>query len=385
MEMARLSKLIYAFKHDTSCNATNSHGVPILPPDLKCHYYEHETIFQGTQVMIFSSFHQKYIAVVYAGTDNLRTLLSDTDILQKPLGPLDDNGDSIWLPGPARVHAGFDNAVFDNNLFERVVHALESVIRKYPSYRLFTAGHSLGAADATLAAIGLSHTLSSVEPSNRYNTTTTATTPRIRSSNRKFKRKRQHELDRKITCINFGCPRIGNKYFSSAVNEMDNIGIWRFVLGKDLIPRLPDKVFFDHVGHTIQLDTREKHKWYYHHGDDDDNDTDNDNVCGNNGALAYYLHHGNETMGYEGVPIGWNSKSFVWVPGAMESHFMRKYLSYFSSLSMTDPKNCYVDNFVLIPKSNTTTTDDDDGGGNMWNDDDPYSNPPDDYIIADLK
>mmetsp|Transcript_19807 Transcript_19807/g.28032 ORF Transcript_19807/g.28032 Transcript_19807/m.28032 type:complete len:453 (+) Transcript_19807:44-1402(+) len=380
MEMGRLSKLIYAFKHDTTCNATNAQGEPLLPTDLECHFYEHENFIRGTQVMIFSSSSQKYIALVYAGTDNLRTALTDTDILQKPLGPLNDtNGDSLWLPGPARVHAGFDNAVFENGLFDRVLDALDRLLQTYPysEYRLFTTGHSLGAADATLAAIGLHQTLLSPNHNGKSNV-----------HNRKFRRRRSLSKDttttvKKVTCINFGCPRIGNKYFTMAVNEMEHIGIWRFVLGLDLVPRLPDGVFFDHVGHTIQLDypsskykKKQKKKWYKPSDSNGagkpgkDNDTATPRT---DGALAYYRHHGNETLGYEGVPIGWNSKSFIWVPGAMELHFMRKYLAYFKTLSMTDPKNHYVNSFALIP--------DDSNNNDTSTDDDFYINPPDDVIF----
>lgn len=84
LEMARLSRLVYIFKHytDCDCNATNSEGTPLLPKDLHCHLYHHDTQ-QGTQVMILSSTIKTYIAIVFAGTDDLRTTLTGTFVREK--------------------------------------------------------------------------------------------------------------------------------------------------------------------------------------------------------------------------------------------------------------------------------------------------------------
>jgi hypothetical protein len=200
---------------------------------------------QGTQVMVLSSVSKQYIAVVYAGTDDLRTTLTDGDILMKPFGPLDENGDSILLPGPARVHAGFDNAIFETGLYDQLLDLLKNLLRQYPHYRLFTTGHSLGAADSILTAVALTQHFSSV----------------------------------KITSISFGCPNTGNRHWRNAVYDLGSrLAIWRFVHGWDAVPRLP--LLFEHVGHTVQMEA--------------------------DSMKAYYLHYGNQTLGYEGVPLGWS-------------------------------------------------------------------------------
>jgi Lipase (class 3) len=244
LEMARLSGLVYEFLGHDACNATNAQGEPLLPSDLRCHMYNHSHA-HGTQVMILSSTSQQYIAVVYAGTDDLRTTLTDGDILMKPFGTLDGNGDSILIPGPARVHAGFDNAVFMSGLFDPLLDSLKTLLHHNPHYRLFTTGHSLGAADSILTAVALT----------KY-------------------------LIVNVTSISFGCPNTGNWHWHDAVHELSpRLAIWRFVHGWDVVPRLPQYPF-EHVGHTVQMNT--------------------------DSMKAYYLHYGNQTLGYEGVPLGWS-------------------------------------------------------------------------------
>lgn len=246
-EMARLSGMIYRFKHYNDCNATDIHGNPLLPPDLDCHFYHHD-VSQGTQVMVLSSVSKKYIGVVYAGTDDFRTTLTDTDILLKPFGPLDDNAESILLPGDARVHAGFDNEVFQHNLFDILLNITTSLVQQYPKHRLFCTGHSLGGANAILTAVALT----------------------------------QSKLPTTITVINFGCPAVGNEAWRTAIHALSNVNIWRFVHGWDMVPRLPEYPF-THVGHTLQM---------------------------NEDAMrAYYLHRGNASLGYASVPYGWSGMS----------------------------------------------------------------------------
>lgn len=243
-EMARLSKMIYKFKHYDDCNATDIDGNPLLPPDLDCHFYHHDTN-QGTQVMVLSSSLNKYIGVVYAGTDDLRTTLTDTDILLKPFGPLDHNGESILLPGDARVHAGFDNQVFQHGLFDVLLNITTSLVEQYPKHRLFCTGHSLGGANAILTAVALI----------------------------------QSNISTNVQVINFGCPHVGNDAWRRTIYSFSNLRIWRFVHGWDVVPRLPEYPF-THVGHTLQMNV--------------------------DAMRAYYLHYGNASLGYASVPYGWS-------------------------------------------------------------------------------
>jgi hypothetical protein len=304
LEMAVLSHIVYRFRGQSDCESRLSLSPEariqnsILPNDIQCHFYRHD-VRQGTKVLVVSNARKQYMAIVFTGTDDLRTFLADGDIVMKPFGP---NTSEILLPG--RVHAGFDNNVFTKNRLDITI--LEQISLHFqPGYRIFTTGHSLGAADAVLVATEL------VLRQNRT-----------------------------VTCINFGCPRIGNYELIRSMNDLENLSIWRFVLGWDLVPRLPSYPF-QHVGHTIQM-TRNETKVYYH-------------------------HLGNITLQYAGVPAGWSSTPFVWVPGAMESHRMIKYLEH-----LQDPAT-FLNLTRFVTLSDVPMADDDDF---------PV-NPPDDFIWKD--
>lgn len=297
IEMAILSHLVYKFRGQTDCNSV-SPGNPILPPDVQCHFYRHD-LMEGTQVLVLSNAEKHYLAIVFAGTDDLRTTLADGDIFMKPFGSSTNNETGL-LPG--RVHAGFDNSVFKHGLDQTIRDIVSKEIK--PDYRIFTTGHSLGAADAILVAADLVLT-----------------------------------QNRKVTSINFGCPKIGNYEFIQAMNSLDNLHVWRFVWGWDLVPRLPAYPF-EHVGHTIQM-TRNETK-------------------------VYYQHNGNATLNFVGVPAGWGATPFVWVPGAMSSHRMVKYLEH-----LQDPTT-ELDLHRFETMSDVPIIDDDDF----------HINPPDDFISS---
>ncbi len=290
LELVRLSNFVYVLKLKgaTDCSnfpsiyeeyvqdeaasyyAPSTNDFPALTNyTFKCHMYERDK--QDTQVLIVSrqststnnnddgsSSEEDYIAVVFAGTDDFRNALTDTDILTKHFGPDDYNDDQtnnerIYNFPPRseniRVHAGFNNAVFKRGLFDRVFKHIKAYKEDNPSARIFTTGHSLGASDAVLTSVAL---------------------------------KLQDEfVDKDIHSINFGCPKTGTRKWKDFVNKLDGLGIWRLVNGIDLVPRLPG-VRFHHVGHTVQLDS--------------------------DAARGYWLHQGDKSLGYAGIPYGWNSK-----------------------------------------------------------------------------
>ena len=75
---------------------------------------------------------------------------------------------------------------------------------------------------------------------------------------------------------------------------------------------------------------------------------------------------GDTELGYAGVPMGWNSKPYAWMPGALSSHFIQKYLEYLEILAQ---KKLWVDHFKVI--------------GPINYDDDAYNEPPDDWYTLD--
>lgn len=225
LEMARLSNIVYTFRNELDDSFCASYNVN----HTRCHYYHHNRAL-GTQVWIASNSQKRYFAVVFAGTDDLRTSLEDVDIAKKFFG----NDGTVQLPHDrypdVKVHAGFNNAVY-TGVFDEVHERLKVLRKENPLYRrLYTTGHSLGAANSVLMATGLAW------------------------------------LGERVVSINFGCPRMGNmgwRQFLGYDSTLDNrLGIWKVVLGWDLVPRLPD--FFEHVGHTIQLWSENHHKYDKH-------------------------------------------------------------------------------------------------------------------------
>eukprot|EP00934_Nitzschia_sp_Nitz4_P007002 Nitzschia sp. Nitz4//scaffold305_size22082//6383//10884//NITZ4_008581-RA/size22082-processed-gene-0.1-mRNA-1//1//CDS//3329547086//6992//frame0 len=309
LELAHLSDLVYEFKGhpDTYCAQYKKEHV-------QCHWYYHDTKL-GTQVMLVSNKKLKYLAIVYAGTDDVKTSLEDIDIAKVPFG----NNGTVQLDNPdILIHKGFNSAVFVEGVFDQVFARLQQLQRKHPKYKLYTTGHSLGAANAVLTATALS------------------------------------VLGHEVVSINFGCPRTGNvpwRDFLGPTSPLNaKLGIWRVVLGWDLVPRLPD--FFDHVGHTIQLWGENHYKY----------DKESPDV-----VECYYKHYGDAAKGYAGTPSGWQSKPYAWVPGAIVSHHIAKYVEY---LEVLQEKQLWVEEFKKVQP--------------IAYDDDIYNGPPDDWYPTEV-
>jgi hypothetical protein len=232
----------------------------------------------GTQVLLVSKDVKKYVAVVYAGTDDLRTSLEDANIFTKPFG---NNGTVTFNDDTIRVHGGFNHAVFTHDIWEQVYDKTTALWRQKSQsskdFQLYTTGHLLGAANAMLTAAAFSLFRDELPP---------------------------------VKCITFGAPQTSNsywkKYFNATSPLCDKLGIFRVVLAWDVVARLPE--FFYHVGHTVQIDGK------------------------TNEVRVYYEHYGDETKGYAGAPIGWYSRA-AFLPYALNYHRIHKYLEHVQSLN----------------------------------------------------
>jgi hypothetical protein len=65
------------------------------------------------------------------------------------------------------------------------------------------------------------------------------------------------------------------------------------------------------VGHTIQIDGKTSE------------------------LKVYYEHYGDTERKYAGVPTGWYSKSYAWLPYALYDHHMYKYLQFLEGIEPT--------------------------------------------------
>ena len=247
VSMSRLSMLVYDFKYDQNFTCTNfpsSHKN--ITKDLTCEMYLHDETL-GTQVLLVSNKRERYIAIVFAGTDDIRTSLEDVNIFTKPFG----NNSTVVLDAinatfdekvtkKVRVHAGFNNAIFTGDIWEQIYSKTQSLLKQHPSFRLWTTGHSLGAANAILVATAFA------------------------SLNR----------NRKVLNVNFGCPQSGNAYwrdyFTAKASPLNNnLSIWRVVLASDLIASLPEFFYRTYQYNVMNLSflflllLRRSNKYYY--------------------------------------------------------------------------------------------------------------------------
>lgn len=362
-EMATLSSTIYAFhKEDYGndmdeatkkvCGRVNAGNVTErpVPPGVHCHWYFHDWI-GGAQVMIVSSESKQYIAVVFAGTDDLRTSLVDVDLFTTYFGASDDNNTyqypvyNVSLRDPnVRVHAGFNHAVFDRNLFGGILMRVEAIRKQRPTFRVLATGHSLGAANSVILAVGMTQYYEQERQKKSH------------FWNKLWPKKRT--IPEHMDCISFGCPMIGNTQWRDFLHNdpvlSKRLTFWRHVLGRDLVPRLPQLYY--HEGHTVQ--------WLQQNGN------------GTASAKAYFHHYGNATLSLAGVPFGWSAKPYMWVPGALHSHMVHSYWEF-----LVDWKGSGGDGGGVLPWVNefvpaSEEPDDDDHPPNV--DDDFYVDPPDD-------
>ena len=75
--------LSYAVQEFTSCEEIEAE--PTFPNGAKCEYYRKTVI--GTEAMVVTSRKNKYIGVLFGGSDELRDWIVDCDIKKVPFGP----------------------------------------------------------------------------------------------------------------------------------------------------------------------------------------------------------------------------------------------------------------------------------------------------------
>lgn len=275
-----LSKAVYKIDSASSCEEYS------YKDDIKC-VYQQKVKKYGTNVIIAKSKKMNFIAVVYAGTDGYNDVVNaDMDIRLVPFGPKDDPiNESIY------VHNGFNNGVFEHDVFDNLLSEIQSFLAIHKNYRLCTAGHSLGGAEAALTATAFSY----------------------------------YFPNRSIQHLSIGEPMSGDDSWMDYVNNNTNLSMWRFVYELDLVARMCGEkhTTYKHVGHTVQFDS--KH-------------------C----AKAYYLHHGNDDLDYKGVPSNWESHALDSFTIAVADHLTFNYKWYMDHRVSKDSDCYFVDRFEII-------------------------------------
>jgi hypothetical protein len=399
IDLAYLSREVYRLKHANQSCLDFVDPTPGGAGDWTCQWYHHEFDL-GTQVLLLVSEKRQQIVIAFAGTDDLRTSLEDADLRMTPFGdnttirlPNDEDADDI-----IKVHAGFNSAVFSHSIYHNLTrHHLQPLLlrsKKHRPYKIITTGHSLGAANAMLVAVALAH-------------------------DQELFATQKHRYKQTILSVGFGTPKTGNvawrDYFNTTAllpstikDDNINLSIFRVVLGYDLVPRLPSSSF-THIGHTIQLWPRTGSrvaKTTTHHKNENVVDSmtkenDHQQQQGETATIQwkwdrmqhnneeslyiesnstttriemYYHHYGDEALGYAGVPSGWDSKPYIFVPGALMDHSVRKYIHELEQLisqqQAQDDDLCWSkSSFVPIVQPDDNDKDDDEWAGPPDDDD----------------
>ena len=430
LEMATLSSLIYGFHtedygnddiNNTVCDRINHqnrnrkrkwrspknynlHAMinnRTIPPNIYCEWYHHDWI-DGTQVMIVSSTtlsaidnnhnnnhnnsnsDSNSITIIFGGTDDMTTSLTDVDVLLSSYGYPKDTSNinttlypiyNVTLSDPnIRVHMGFDTTLFNaRNLFGEIISRVEQIryrmimMRRDDSStsvgkrstnadkkndhrhtasasplspRIYTTGHSLGGGYSVLMAIGLTQYYENVRRVSHHDI---HHNPPHHHTPHHYRIQSDLPIPEEMTVINFGCPQIGNTAFrdyihTNPVFPTQRLHIYRYVLGWDIVPRLP--TLLQHVGHTIQLSTvsnRFLNSVSSYDAAKQHTDTTKITVATSNSnsnitTAAYYHHIGNVTLQYSSVPFGWSATPFIWIPGAVTAHYITAYIQCLSDL-----------------------------------------------------
>ncbi|KAJ2802357.1 hypothetical protein H4R20_003308 [Coemansia guatemalensis] len=186
---------------------------------------------------------RREVVVAFRGTTHIMDTLSDAQIAQVPWPPSSDGSDTI--DGTSRVHWGFLLAYKAAQL--QIRDALETIARdaRLADYSLHFVGHSLGAAQATLAFVDYS--LGYPEYSNEKG------------------RKAGRTFPRSCSLVTFGSPRVGNLQFIRLVDSPSTCVGWhrrsddkldesvlRVVHESDIVPHLPRSMLllgrYSHAG-----------------------------------------------------------------------------------------------------------------------------------------
>ena len=183
-----------------------------------------------TQVTIWRKTNANVIVIAFRGTEmtKLRDLATDASLLPCSLSVerVSSSGPLKTLLDEPAVHTGFLEA-FDS-VRAKLMHMVDTIMKhpakeeKGSDWKVYTTGHSLGGALATLMAAALAE------------------------------RNRREMTNMTLSMYNFGSPRVGNEKFVYEYNRWVSDS-FRLVNEADAVPRVPLLLGYKHVDHPVYV------------------------------------------------------------------------------------------------------------------------------------
>lgn len=170
--------------------------------------YECGTNCRDIEYGIVLNHTDKKIVVVFRGSESFLDWYHDLIIFK------------IKIHDTVKVHGGIYKQLINDNVFLNIQNEIRILSSQYPSYQIFTTGHSLGGALATL----FSYLYAKSNPTSG------------------------------VTCVSFASPRIGNKAFKNAYHYMNNVKHYRCYNSKDIVTAVPNFHYY-HTGIRIKMKT----------------------------------------------------------------------------------------------------------------------------------
>lgn len=157
----------------------------------------------------------KYITLVFRGSESYVDWIYDLIVLKE----------SIMNDKKLQVHKGFNMQLICDNTYNRIETLMMKYIDKYPTYKIYVTGHSAGAALSTLYAFYFSQMLE------------------------------KNRIDKKIICISFASPRVGNITFKAKINDSRYVEHYRCYNSHDVVSIVPNYKYY-HCGYPIRMDKK---------------------------------------------------------------------------------------------------------------------------------
>jgi predicted lipase len=229
LEMLKLTMLIYDYgKNFTEYNNIENLEISDLNKTILTNIINNNpngnivkfiSLNNGLQVCITISHTNSRITIIFRGSESLKDWLYDLLIIQTKLK------DNVY------IHKGFKEQLEPAK--DDLIYTISKLLQEYPKYKLYTTGHSLGAALSTLFGYYLSEVFSPNE----------------------------------VNIVSFASPRVGNKAWSDLINNKHNLNHFRFINDKDIVVSIP-YINYYHAGLKCYLN---KNKLLFI-----DNEIDND-------------------------------------------------------------------------------------------------------------